>query len=1105
MHKPDSTILIVDDEQLIAQYTAVLLADYGYKTKLSYTGESAVQTVKESNNIDLILMDIDLGPGLNGPEAAQVILKDYNLPIVFITSHSEQEMVEKVRSITRYGYVIKNSGDFVLLSSIEMAFELFDAHLTLQKQLKAIMESEERHETFLNSTQDLTYLKNHEMKYLLINDANARFFNKEKKDIIGKTDFDLLPEEAALNCQKSDLQALNENNIVTAEEQVFGHTYETRKFPVPLGDRKIGVGAYIRDITEQKQIENMLKEREETFRTLAESTPFAIMIYQGDYWIYTNPAGEMISGYSAEELYKQKFWEIVDPDYRELVIQRGKNRQAARETVNTYEFKIRTKENKPRWVFLNGRSIQYQGKPAGLISIADITDRKEAEERLLLSERTYKDIINSISEAVFIQDPEGIILDINKTAETMYGYSKEEIVGKTPLFLAAPQKNKMDTIHQLIKSAAEGKRVQLDFWARKKDGTIFPKEVSFSPGSYFGKQAVIAVARDVSERQERESILQESKSRYKALFTNNQCIMLLIDPENGKIRNANQAACNFYGWDLKTLKGMNISEINTLNTEEIKAAMAESLNSKKNFFIFNHRLASGEIRDVEVYSGPINIGGKHLLYSIIHDITARKKVETALRDREEYLSVTLQSIGDGVIATDVEGKITQMNRMAETLTGWSFQEARGLELSSVFRIINALSRVNVSDPIAFVLETGKTVELANHTVLIAKDGTEYHISDSASPIIDESGRVQGVILVFSNMTEKYRIHQKIQESERMLNTLISNLQGMVYLCKNIPEWPMEFVSPGSVKLTGYEPNDFYKTHDLYQQIIHPEDRQKVWDAIQEAVDEKKLFNIDYRIIDRYGNEKCVREQGQAIFNDTDEIHHLEGFISDISSQKKADLKIKELLKEKELLLREVHHRTKNNMNTISSILSLQRKQLNIPDAEEALEDAQNRIKTMITIYDKLFRSDDYKNISAQKYLERLIINLSSAFASGTHIKISSNIQDILLDSDLLFSTGIILNELITNSFKYAFPENKIGEIHINFFLKDDNSLILEYEDNGIGIKDRLTAEYKEGFGLKLVNLLIDQLNGSYSLNKKNGTHYMIKFPSDKGTYLKNNS
>ncbi len=1089
------TILIVEDENLIALDTAMLLEDHDFKTIIASTGEEALEKVRENPAIDLILMDIDLGPGIDGPETARRILKNKTIPIVFLTSHAEEDMVEKVRSITRYGYVIKNSGDFVLLSSIEMAFELHEAHTTLQNQLKALEESEKKHEIFLDAINDLAYLKDDQFRYILINDANARFFGKTKEEIIGKTDFDLMSLNHARHCRKTDQKSLQENQIVISEEAINNRIYETRKFPVPLTREKKGVGAYIRDITGQTRMENTLKESEEKFRNLAESTPFAIMIYQDNKWVYTNPAGEKISGYSKEELFRMKFWEVVDPEYRDLIISRGQKRQTGQETENSYEFQIRNKTGERRWVYLNGRSITYRGKPAGLISITDITDRKKAEEALRLSEKTHKDIINSISEAIFIQKPDGTIIDINDTAIHMYGYSKEEIIGNTQKFLSAPGKNDMEKIFRLIHSAAKGKRERLEFWARRKDGTLFPKEVSLSPGSYFGKDVVIAVAWDITERVRQESILRESKSRYKALFTNNHSVMLLVDPETGNIQNANPAASRFYGWDIETLRTMNISDINLRTKDENKKAFILAKTEQQQHFFFTHRLANGELRDVEIHSGPIDIGGKHLLYSIIHDITDRKKAEKALRDREEYLSITLQSIGDAVIATDVDGRITRMNRVAEKLTGWSFQDAQGLPLTSVFRIINALTRLNVTDPVAMVLKTGKTTELANHTILMAKEGTEYHISDSAAPIIDHSGRIQGVILVFSNITEKYRNQQKIQESERMLNTLISNLPGMVYRCKNVPDWPMEFVSPGSVKLTGYEPKDFYVNHNLYKNIIHPEDRQRVWDTIQKAIDEEKPFNLHYRLKDRYGNEKWVREQGQAILCDTEEILHLEGFISDITPQKKANLKIEKLLEEKELLLRELHHRTKNNMNTMSSLLSLQHKQIKNDEAALALKDAQNRLKTMMNIYDKLYRSQDYRNISSYTYLHELINNISSAFIERPKIRISQEVEDISLDSNLLFSLGLILNEMLTNSYKYAFPENTEGLISIHFsYHKKTNFLIFKYCDNGVGIPNEVITDKRSGLGLNLIHLLADQVGGKLTLSGKNGTVCTVIIP-----------
>ncbi|HBY18758.1 MAG TPA: hypothetical protein DEH00_06275 [Candidatus Marinimicrobia bacterium] len=605
---------------------------------------------------------------------------------------------------------------------------------------------------------------------------------------------------------------------------------------------------------------------------------------------------------------------------------------------------------------------------------------------------------------------------------------------------------------------------------------------------------MIVVAWDITERLKQEAILKESKSRYQSLFNDNHSVMILLDPETGIITNANQAAARYYGWPIEKLRGMNISHINTLPFEKIKAAMTESRTEQKKQFYFKHRLANGEIRDVEVYSGPIDIGRKHLLYSIIHDITARKKAEEALREREESLSITLQSIGDAVIATDIEGKITRMNPVAENLTGWRFEDARELPLQSIFHIINVHTRQEVEDPVACVLKTGKLAELANHTVLIAKDGKEFHISDSAAPIVDKDGKTHGVILVFSNVTEKYEIQKKIRESERMLNTLIGNLPGMVYRCKNEPDWPMEFVSPGSVSLTGYKPGDFYAKMNLYQEIIHPDDSQKVWEDIQKAVHQRKIFSIQYRILDVNKVEKWVHEQGQGVFSDEGKIIALEGFIRDITSQKKAYIEIENLLKEKEILLREIHHRIKNNMNTMTSLLSLQEKQLNDEKAVSALRDARNRIGTMVSVYDKLFKSDNFREIPASFYLKDLIQKVSTSFNEPEKINIQTQIQDITLDSNVLFTVGLIINELLTNSGKHAFPGDRGGNISIEFFQKEPGILVLRYADNGIGLSGTVYHGQTPGFGLKLVHLLTGQLRGSITRQGEKGTLYIITFP-----------
>ena len=154
-----------------------------------------------------------------------------------------------------------------------------------------------------------------------------------------------------------------------------------------------------------------------------------------------------------------------------------------------------------------------------------------------------------------------------------------------------------------------------------------------------------------------------------------------------------------------------------------------------------------------------------------HMALTRQNAETQLRQSEENLSITLLSIGDAVVATDAEGRITRMNAVAERLTGWSLSEAMGRPLPAVFRIVNAGSREPVMDPVQLVMERGEVVGLANHIALLARDGSEYHIADSAAPIRHADGHILGVVLVFSDVSESYRVRQLLEENEARFRTL----------------------------------------------------------------------------------------------------------------------------------------------------------------------------------------------------------------------------------------------------------------------------------------------------------------------------------------------
>ena len=209
----------------------------------------------------------------------------------------------------------------------------------------------------------------------------------------------------------------------------------------------------------------------------------------------------------------------------------------------------------------------------------------------------------------------------------------------------------------------------------------------------------------------------------------------------------------------------------------------------------------GEVQWTSASHAPVRNaqGGIVGVLSIVQDITARKAAEQALRQSEENLAITLQSIGDAVIATDARGKVTRMNPVAERLTGWTLAQASGQALGEVFRIVNAETRERVPDPVQTVLRSGRVVGLANHTTLMARGGPEYQIADSAAPIRDSTGTMVGVVLVFSDVSEQYRMQRELVENEHRYRALIEGSPVGVYVHQ---EGNTLYVNPAAVRIFG---------------------------------------------------------------------------------------------------------------------------------------------------------------------------------------------------------------------------------------------------------------------------------------------------------------
>ncbi|PKL15545.1 MAG: hypothetical protein CVV49_20870, partial [Spirochaetae bacterium HGW-Spirochaetae-5] len=216
------------------------------------------------------------------------------------------------------------------------------------------------------------------------------------------------------------------------------------------------------------------------------------------------------------------------------------------------------------------------------------------------------------------------------------------------------------------------------------------------------------------------------------------------------------------------------------------------------------------------------------------------------------------------------------------------------------------------------------------------------------------------------------------------------------------------------------------------------------------------------------------------------------FVRDITESRLAEERVRTLLSEKELLLSEVHHRIKNNMNTIKGLLTLQLTAEKNQSAAESLRDAERRVQSMIMLYDRLYCTDNYRELSVKDYLQPLTEEVVGSFPGRAGIRLETDIEDFILNIQMLTPLGIIVNELLTNIMKHAFIGRESGVVSVSVFRRD-NHINIHIKDDGVGIPETVDFEKPKGFGLDLVNMLVTQIGGSVKIERNEGTKFVLEF------------
>jgi len=476
----------------------------------------------------------------------------------------------------------------------------------------------------------------------LINRAGCATLGYAEDEIVGRNWLDLIvPEEQrdevrdyfyCINCGDANMDAQYTNYVTTRSGEhrliTWNNQLLTDESGAPSGILSSGT-----DITEQRTAEQALAEKELWLRSTFVALGEAVFVLTPDARILdANPAARAMFQMTEEELEGAPVSVLHTgrDSFREF--ERRVLAGLEADGQAHFEYVMRRKDGSE---FPTENSVSRilgdDGAELGTVSVVrDISNRKEAEQRIRRSEEKFRRIFETIEDGYIVTDMDGIVRMVNPATCALLGYAESELVGRSMGGLYADDSERARFVLAL---EATGKARGHQLTARRRDGSQVIVEASAhlvydETGRPVAKEGTF---RDITQRIEADRQLREREKQYRALFENNHAVMLLMDPRTGRIVDANPAAVQFYGHPAETLRTMALSDINAQDETAIFKEMVDSRREKRTYFIHRHRLASGEERDVEVYSGPIMVQGNQLIYSVVHDITERVRLEREMK------------------------------------------------------------------------------------------------------------------------------------------------------------------------------------------------------------------------------------------------------------------------------------------------------------------------------------------------------------------------------------------------------------------------------------------------------------------------------------------
>ena len=758
----------------------------------------------------------------------------------------------------------------------------------LKQSDDALKTSEELLRQVIDNSPGSIYVKDRDGYYILVNKTMADLHKSTPEALAGVQDFQIAEkwldtEEKRKRYRAAECEIIDSKKPKFIPEEEFTYRdgtkrwFQTSKIPITLEGNRDCLLSVSFDVTERKQAEGELRQSESRWRSLTENSPDHILTLDKDLRIrFANYASP---GLSVKDL-------IGTPLHQYVEVERQEEIKAILEKTlttginSTYE----TTYDKP-----DGSVIYYESRVVprriaenseiiGLtVSARDITERKQAEEALRINEEKYRLLVENQSDLVVKVDLDGRFLYVSPSYCKTFGKTEEELLGRNFMTLVHEDDRQM-TAEAMENLYIPPHTAFMEQRAMTKDGWRW---LAWQDTAIVDDEGnvieIVGVGRDVTERKKAEIALKASEKKNQAILDAIRDIMFQIDRSHTFIRYEGSTE-NLYASPDRFL-GKTIEEVLPPELAATTGAHVDKALETGELQVYHYNL---QIKDEKrCFESRMVSNDENSVLAIIRDVTERVESEAALRKSEEKFRAVFESLHDIYYQVDQAGRLTLISPSVRNY-GYEPEEMIGRPVTDYYtdpgdrdQLMQILSKEGIVEDYELQLKF--------------KDDRVVNASITAKVIYGQDGRPAGVQGVIRDITERKLAEDALKEREQRYSTLLQNLNGMVYRCKNDRNWTMLYVSDGCYDLTGYRPEDLLDNRSLsYNDLILSEYEDPLWETWQDHLKRHEEVEVEYQIRTASGKLSWVWERGRGIFDNDGILLYLEGFITDITDRKRAE-------------------------------------------------------------------------------------------------------------------------------------------------------------------------------------------------------------------------